>query len=83
MTTVADVPRVRSELGVIFTDVFEYDEPLQASTSPDDVPRWDSLSHIALVRVLEDTFEITLSMDEMLEIRSVADIEAVLGRHGV
>jgi acyl carrier protein len=52
-------------------------------TSPDDVERWDSLQHIALVRTLEMTFSIQLSMDEMMEIRSVSDIENVLRRHGV
>jgi acyl carrier protein len=35
------------------------------------------------VRCLEETFAIQLSMDEMMEIRTVADIENVLRRHGV
>ncbi|KAB2849904.1 MAG: acyl carrier protein [Hyphomicrobiaceae bacterium] len=81
--TVAEANAIRSEIAAIFADVFEYDGALDAATSPDHVARWDSLSHIALVRTLEQTFDITLGMDEMLEMRSVADIEAVLVRHGV
>jgi acyl carrier protein len=70
------------QLAAIFADVFQYARPLTPATSPEDVERWDSLQHIALVRALEETFGIQMSMDEMMEIRSVGDIENVLRRHG-
>lgn len=70
------------QLAAIFEDVFQHTDPLTRATSPDDVARWDSLQHIALVRSLEEAFGIQLSMDEMMEIRSVGDIENVLRRHG-
>ncbi len=81
--TIQSVLPVRSELADIFSEVFEHAEPLKATTSSDDVARWDSLSHIALVRCIEQSFDIALTMDEMLEMRSIADIERVLARHGV
>ena len=71
------------EISGIFDDVFQHDGPLTRDTSHDDVLRWDSLQHIALIRALETTFSVRLSMDEMMEIRSVGDIERVLARHGV
>ena len=71
------------QLAAIFEEVFQHSEPLAPSTSPEDVSRWDSLQHIALVRSLEETFGIQLSMDEMMEMRTVGDIENVLRRHGV
>ena len=71
------------QIAAIFDDVFQYTGPLSRSTSPDDVSRWDSLQHIALVRCLEETFDIQLSMDEMMEMRTVGDVENVLRRHGV
>ena len=74
---------VYPEIASIFAEVFHYAGPLTRTTSPDDVARWDSLQHIALVRALEATFSIRLSMDEMMEIRSAGDIETVLQRHGV
>jgi acyl carrier protein len=70
-------------LTAIFEDVFQHIGPLTRQTSSDQVPRWDSLQHIALVRAIETTFDINLSMDEMMEMRTVGDIEAVLRRHGV
>ncbi len=71
------------EIAAIFEEVFQHTAALSPQTSPDDVARWDSLQHIALIHNLETTFAIQLSMDEMMEIRSVADIEIVLRRHGV
>ena len=43
----------------------------------------NSLQHMALVAAIEQTFGISLSMDEMIEIRSVKDICQILDRHGV
>jgi len=74
---------VRPELVEIFRDVFEFEGPIVQYTSPDDVDRWDSLQHIALVRAIEQMFGITLSMDEMMELETAGAIEALLQRHGV
>jgi acyl carrier protein len=74
-----DYPR----LADVFADVLQYAGPLTHTTSPRELPRWDSLQHIALISAIERTFGITLSMDEMMEMRSVGAIEAVLRRHGV
>jgi acyl carrier protein len=70
-------------LATIFEDVFQHTDRLTSTTSPDDVSRWDSLQHIALVRAIETTFDIDLSLDEMMEMRSVGDIEAILQRRGI
>ncbi len=80
--TARAIDPVRPEIVEIFADVFQFEGPLTAATSTDDIERWDSLQHIALVRALEQTFGVALSMDEMVEIRSVGDIETVLSRHG-
>ncbi|HMN37645.1 MAG TPA: acyl carrier protein [Hyphomicrobium sp.] len=74
---------IRPEITEIFRDVFEYEGPLALHTSPDDVDRWDSLQHIALVRAIEEMFAITLSMDEMMELDSAGAIENLLHRRGV
>ena len=74
---------VRNEVAAIFADVFKYTGPLTHDTVRQDVPTWDSLQHMALVAAIEQTFGISLSMDEMIEIRSVKDICQILDRHGV
>ena len=74
---------VRNEVAAIFADVFKYSGPLTLETMRHDIPKWDSLQHMALVAAIEQTFAISLSMDEMIEIRSVKDVCQILDRHGV
>lgn len=74
---------VRPEIKSLFANVFKYDSEISLATSRQEVPRWDSLQHVALVAAIEERFDIVLSMDEMIEIRSVSDICNILDRHGV
>jgi acyl carrier protein len=39
---------------------------------------WDSLSHMELIAAIEDEFGVDLSADEIVSMRSVADIRTVL-----
>jgi acyl carrier protein len=77
------VVEVRPEIKGLFAAVFKYDGDISLATSRREVPKWDSLQHVALVAALEQQFGISLSMDEMVEIRSVKDICNILERHGV
>ena len=79
----AQANALNPEIAAIFADVFQYTGPLRPETSPDDIPKWDSLQHIALVRAIEETFSIALTMDEMMEIRCVQDVQNILDRHGI
>ncbi|KUO56423.1 MAG: hypothetical protein APF80_13770 [Alphaproteobacteria bacterium BRH_c36] len=74
---------VRPDIAELVADVFQFDRALLGTTSPKDIERWDSLKHIELIKAIEDTFEISMTMDEMMEIRCVGDIERVLERYGV
>ena len=74
---------VRPEIKSLFANVFKYDGEINMSTSRREVQKWDSLQHVALVAAIEEHFDIVLSMDEMIEIRSVKDICNILDRHGV
>jgi acyl carrier protein len=77
------VRMVRPEIKGLFANVFKYDGEITPATSRRDVPKWDSLQHLALVAAIEEQFDIALSMDEMVEMRSVKDISNILDRHGV
>jgi acyl carrier protein len=77
------VRMVRPEIRGLFANVFRYEGDITPATSRKDVPKWDSLQHVALVAAIEEQFGIALSMDEMVEMRSVKDISNILDRHGV
>lgn len=47
-----------------------------------DTDIWDSLRHMELVIAIEETFEIELTGDDIVEMTSVASIRSVLSANG-
>jgi acyl carrier protein len=56
---------------------------LSDESSPATITSWDSLGHLNLVMALEQEFEINLSADEVLAMRSLGSIRHILLRYGV
>jgi acyl carrier protein len=56
---------------------------LTESSSPKTVAEWDSLSHLQLVAAVESEFEVNLAPDDILRIRDLASLRAVLAEQGV
>lgn len=56
---------------------------LSAESSPDTIPSWDSLNHLNLVMALEGEFGVSLSVEDALAMRTVAEMRTVLQKHGV
>lgn len=50
---------------------------------PGTVTGWDSLGHVNIISSLEATFQIAISMDEMITLERVADIRKLLSDKGV
>ncbi len=51
-----------------------------ASTAMESTPAWDSVAHLNLCLSIEAEFGVPLTPEEMLELTSVAAIEALLAR---
>ena len=51
---------------------------IDASTSPDTLPVWDSLRHLQIVLALEEAFGLQLSADEIEAMHSVRVIAAII-----
>ena len=58
-------------------------EEINEDSSPDTIPRWDSMSHITLIVSLESDFGISLSPEEAMEMLSVKLIRMILKDHQV
>ena len=64
-------------------DTFE--EPpgsLAPETLRDDVPTWDSMGVLALMAGMDEKFDIVLTDDDIKSMKGIADILAVLRKHG-
>ena len=47
------------------------------------IEEWDSVGHMTLVADIETAFDIVLDTDDILDLSSVHQAVAILGRHGV
>ena len=50
---------------------------------PGDLKGWDSLGHVNLMNAIEKTYSISLDLDEMISIETVADIRELLIDKGI
>ena len=53
-------------------------EEINDDSSPDNIDKWDSLSHINLVMALESEFEVDLSPEDAMDMLSVKLIRMIL-----
>lgn len=58
-------------------------EPLTLNDSPATIPTWDSLAQVNIVSSIEDLTATELSTEEVLRLKTVADIIEVCAAHGV
>jgi acyl carrier protein len=70
------------QLNQVFRRVFD-DASLAvaAETTANDVPGWDSLSHVNLIVAVEQTFKVKFSTKELLALQNVGDLVACIDRH--
>ena len=52
-------------------------------SSPQTIESWDSFNGYVLLTELESEFNISFSIDEVLEIKTIKDIKNYLQKHGV
>lgn len=53
------------------------------SLARDDVEEWDSMSHLVLISECENTFNVSFSDDEVVEIQTIGDLKQVLTDHNI
>ncbi len=56
---------------------------VNAMSSPETLPEWDSLGHVTLVIELESAYGVSFSPEETMSLTSVAAIERTLRSRGV
>ncbi len=74
-----DSDYVLSKIRQAFAASFEIDPQLVTmETSASDIPGWDSVGHLTLASNLEQQFEISLDVDELIEMEDVRAIERII-----
>jgi acyl carrier protein len=69
------------KLTEIMCGVLEIDR-VSETDSTQTIATWDSLHHLQLMTAIEEAYGIMLDPEEMMQLSSVASIQAALARHG-
>lgn len=66
---------IQIQLESIFRTFFR-DEKIMLlnSTTTDDIPRWDSLTHLELMNQIENHFNFEFTFDEIISFNNVGDL---------
>jgi acyl carrier protein len=75
---------VRAVVEGIFVDVLELDPPVDWLTVRyQEIKRWDSLGHMAIIGELEDRFSIMFEADDIIDMSSFEKCLEILAKYGV
>ncbi|MEL1255196.1 acyl carrier protein [Flavobacterium sp. DGU38] len=72
-----------AQLHSVFSRAFEIPvETINDQLEYQGIAEWDSMSHLVLVEELERTYNISIDMEDILDMGSVEKIKGILKKHG-
>jgi acyl carrier protein len=75
--------RIRDRIIEVVSGVFGLPrDVVERGVSPEQVENWDSEKHVELVVALEDRFGCMFEAEEVPELTSIEQMEAIISRHG-
>lgn len=66
------------KLETIFSDLFDEEISLSDQMSPADIEEWDSLMQISILAAVQDEFDVSFEIDEIVAMKNVGDIVAAI-----
>lgn len=68
----------------VFTECFSIEPSvLNSEFVYQSIPAWDSVGHMSLISVLEETFDVMLETDDIIEFSSYTNGMKILAKYGV
>ena len=65
----------------IFTDTFDVDAETAKTLEYQAIPAWDSVGHMSLIAELEDTFDIMMDTDDIIDLSSFEKGKEILSKN--
>ncbi|MEN7536750.1 acyl carrier protein [Aurantiacibacter flavus] len=73
---------ILEKVSEVIRDLFdEYDGPITMETTANDVPQWDSLSHVRLMVMIEMELDVHFSTSEMQSFKNLGDLVNAAAKH--
>jgi len=74
-----DQQNVLTKVQEAFKNAFDVDPKMVSiDTSASDIPAWDSVGHLSLAGSLEETFGVSLDVDELMQMENVHEIVRII-----
>ena len=67
----------------IFVKMFSVDKSKLKKLKYQSVPQWDSVGHMSMIGSLEDTFKITMDIDDIVDFSSFEKGKKILKKYKV
>jgi len=67
----------------VFTKTFSIDKSMLKKLKYQSIPEWDSVGHMSMISALEDTFKITIEMDDIIDFSSFEFGKKILKKYKV
>jgi acyl carrier protein len=75
----SDTDDILTKVRQAFQAAFEIDpQSVSIETTASDIPGWDSVGHLSLGASLEETFGISLDVDDLMEMENVREIVRII-----
>ena len=75
----AKIEKVLNKIREAFKQAIDADEiNITIDSTPDDIPGWDSLGHVAVGGCLESVFGVSLDVDELMEMEDIRSIVHIM-----
>lgn len=70
---------IETKLQEVFRDVFQ-DETLEIlpEMTAGDVDKWDSITHLIMISKVEEVFNVSFRLKELIKLKNVGDLIALL-----
>ena len=70
---------IETKLQEVFRDVFQ-DESLTIlpEMTAGDVDKWDSITHLIMISTVEEVFNVSFRLKELIKLKTVGDLIALL-----
>lgn len=73
----------REKYVATFTSMFLVDESVLPDLKYQDIAAWDSVGHMALITALEETFNIEMDIDDVIEFSSFEYGRTILAKYNI
>jgi acyl carrier protein len=68
----------------VVADTFKISrDDIKDESTPDDIEKWDSVTHMDLLAKFEQAFKVNFDMEEISEMQTIGMIKQILRKKGV